>query len=302
MKLSRAESILSQLTKFVTLCAFSIAINSKAATIEETVATNCEKPQTVVQSPLAIAIEELIGRYSDVQKRVSDSSGYIFALDKVIQASSFAHILKCRETLNRTTNSDYAIEFLPIDDPGNIQVLPAWVHTPWRGKVTLRMHLGLPPEGAIFGYLHELTHVCQQPKEQELRRQISILPGFGKSQREIHSRYRILGEIEAFRNMMLAYAELTAATPAVCRISSQPNTGTPLYQSLTPILQLFGKGMFAQRFINSYRKNNPYSYSWFLKNSPPHEYVLHDTRFILPTLNPQLKIEIEELGISVVEP
>lgn len=171
-------------------------------------------------------------------------------------------------------------------------------------KKTLEFNLIKSVQKVIFVYLHELTHICQASEFERIYANYKADPKNTERIGDVY-RQRILGEIEAFYTMNLAYSELVKFSSELCEEeqiqSSQPSISEGYIQSEEDLLN----GSFAQTIIFGYKETFKGHEEYILDlNSPLRDYKttqLPEAKFLLNGLNRKLKTGIYKLGILVAE-
>lgn len=272
---------------------------------------SCTLPQRPATSKVGREIEQLIQNFRNLEDRIKNPQAFVDALDEVLLKTKLAPILKCRDKLKAKTGLNYELRF---QDPSlgnqamNFGRIEERSGNGTNLKQILEFNLVKGVGLVIFVYLHELTHVCQAMEMQWL----SSLYSFSKDENFIRNyvQMSMLGEIEAFYVMTLAFSELSAQAPGLCH---EPNAygvtlGT-IYQAYEKALL---RGHFAQQIVYDYASLGDDSSNWYAQNkkylvqisSPETSYPYVDPpgkTFKLGRLDPSLIELVMRLGILVRE-
>jgi hypothetical protein len=235
-------------------------------------------------------LEKLIRDFSSAETRINSPEKFVAEIDAVLAKTRLAPILKCREQLNNSQGFAYALQF---QDParGNLSMKVTTekirVGSTKKLKKILKFNLVKSVEKVLFVYLHELMHVCQAPELEEFYSRYDADPQNLDFKGDVY-RQRLLGEIEAYLVMNLAYTELVKYTPSLCVESGstrRPTISEEYLESENALLN----GSFAQTIISAYAET--------FKGHE--EYILDQGKFSLGKLNPKMKSKVETLGIFV---
>lgn len=157
-----------------------------------------------------------------------------------------------------------------------------------------------------FTYLHEMVHVCQRAEWLE-RDQRDPVPDSGGSQvkppsvvaADSSSQASLLGEIEAFHAMQMAYRELLRQSTALCLSPRHVLDPYRIYADGEVSLR---NGSFAQRSSSGYYEKRKYDHRIYDLAAPP--YFFADRHCVgadalMRPFSSEFQTKVEELGISV---
>lgn len=267
------------------------------------IASVCQNP-SYSKTEIGDQLNQLIQDFSSKEARIKNPDKFVSAIDAVLSKTNLAPILKCRDQLNRTPGFIYALKF---QDPsrGNLSMQVTTeeigIGSEKKLKKTLEFNLIKSVEKVIFVYLHELTHICQAPEFEIIYSNYEADSHNSELVGDIY-RQKILGEVEAFLTMNLAYTELVKFTPALCMengSAKSPTISEGYVDSENSLLD----GSFAQTIIFGYADYYKSHEEYILDaNSSARDYKtaqLAEGKFSLKKLNPKMKAKIESLGIFV---
>lgn len=271
------------------------------------IAAQCRSKKESLKSEVGGLLDRLQREYATKEARIKNPEKFVASIDFIISKTRLAPILMCRDQLNATAGFSYALKF---QDPklGNLSMQVTTEEennsTGRTFKKTLEFNLIKSVQKVIFVYLHELTHICQAPEFERIYTSYEADPKNTERIGDVY-RQRILGEIEAFYTMNIAYTELVKFSSKLCEEeqiqSSQPSISEGYIQSEEALIN----GSFAQTIIFGYKETFKGHEEYILDlNSPLRDYKttqLPEGKFLLNGLNRKLKAGIDKLGILVAE-
>ncbi len=281
-------------------------------TFANTIAQICAAHPTHVERPLA----ELISRYGSVEKRALNPEGYVADMDRVLRDLGFSDALECRRGI------PYQLKFNSLE--GGEQAMAVGADYTREGlmtMVTLNFDLHKRPVVALFAYYHELTHVCQKKRSQELivryrakyatlspqeklyysTRENAKIDGKPNAEFQVLfdevKRMNLLGEVESFFLQFGAFKSALSNSPGLCADRSSAHYSY-MEMDLT-------EGIFAQTTLSGYAANfADDDGAFFVSDARLKMYHDRSTSqdFQMRRLNAPMLEFISALGISYREP
>lgn len=257
-------------------------------------------------------LDSVQSRFIDEDRRAKDPALFVAALDEIIRRSEFAYILDCRERLNKDPKFSYQQRFQDrsLGDQ-SMAIQPTYNTLPdgsLHTAITLKFNLTKSVQRVLFVYLHELTHLCQMPEATRLTSNFTKAYEKGTNFEEAdeargkHIRHRILGEIEAYYIMQLAYTSFVKQSPRLCE-EAAPTPDPKFYETYTVSENALVAGTFAQELVRDYTEDDPSRKRFLVQHSSqPKQYSTPGApTFSLQKLHPDLRRDVEKLGIRVSE-
>lgn len=244
-------------------------------------------------------LEELLTRFGSLELRRANPEGFIADLNRYIsKTEAGAELLKCREGL------PYRVSFI---EAGAMGVDREYDRQGNLAGLNMSFDLSLSALTALFTYAHELRHVCQTGRSQELwktyyakfnsltpreklyysNRQDAKQKGIPNAEFETLRgkilRANLTGEVDAFHFQLQEFTKTALKSPALCRFRQA--------QGYVAMERDLRDGIFAQVNLNFYVASyDPNDSEIFVVDSPLRTYPDRslNTTFSMRTLHPEI--------------
>jgi hypothetical protein len=239
------------------------------------------KPNTeAIDSKLSSLLEKLQSDFKKPETRIENPDAYVTAMNEVIKASAYSYLLECPKTWESLKGHKYKIGFLPVDSNAPMSVGPSD-----DGKeLELKVNVSASTQRVLFGYMHELLHVCQAPNVEKIETEIAraqknvpaekmksidwsgdfsgVSPKVSSYEavmaydRALQERYRAhtLNEILAHNLMRVAFTDFIKYSPRLCTedLVGDKRPKKELYEVYSFYSDIYDKGQFPQHAVSWY--------------------------------------------------